>query len=112
MVAGVLKLYLRLNKLDDALEYWRAAMERAKIEDAVLFEKLHGDMLLIDRKTGHGYLIGLWETAEDSRTFEESIFYQERIAEIEIFCLRPPVQERFEIAGGNLDLVLLNKLAA
>jgi hypothetical protein len=112
MVAGVLKLYLRLNRLDEALDYWRAALERAKIEDAVLFEKLHGDMLLIDRRTGHGYLIGLWETAEDSQIFEESIFYQERVAEIETFCLRPPVREHFDIAGGNLDLVLLNKLAA
>ena len=112
MVAGVLKLYLRLNKLDEALDYWKTTLERAKKEDSLLFEKLHGDMLLVDRKTGHGYLIGLWETDEDSRAFEESIFYQERVAEIEIFCLRPPVRERFEVAGGNLDLVLLNKLAA
>jgi sulfate adenylyltransferase subunit 1 (EFTu-like GTPase family) len=63
MVAGFVKLHLKQNQVDEAIRYWNTTVSDAKTSDKYLREKLHGSFLLIDRKTGHGYSIGLWSSA-------------------------------------------------
>ena len=112
MVAGVIKLYFKLDKLDEAIDYWNSIISAAKKEDPLLKEKLQGYLFLVDRKTGHGYSIGVWENPESSLEFQNSMTYMRNVGELAKFCVKPPVREQFEVAGGNLEFALLNKLAA
>ena len=112
MVAGVIKFYLKRESIDEAVEYWNATIAIGKKHDPHLREKLNGYFLLVDHKTGHGYSIGIWNTAADSKTFQQSHFYIQKVAELEAFCMKPITREEFDIDGGNLDFSLLDKLAA
>lgn len=112
MVAGVIKFYLKQEKIDEAIEYWNATLVIGKKHDPLLRERLHGYFLFVDHKTGHGYSVGIWSNSSDSKAFQQSRFYIQKAAELESFCIKPITREEFEIDGGNLDFSLLDKLAA
>jgi len=112
MVAGVLKFYFKKEKIDEAVEYWNATLALGKKHDPLLRDRLHGYFVFVDHKTGHGYSIGIWRSAADSKEFQQSNFYLQKVAELERFCMKPITREEFEIDGGNLDFSLLDNLAA
>ena len=69
-----------------------AQVDRDRIDEvAPLYERLApalreargwlGVYVLIDRLTGNGHLLGLWETAEDATTFETGGTFQRLLAE-------------------------------
>lgn len=111
MVAGFVKLHLKVDKIDDAIAYWNSRVEEAKKSDVSL-QRLQGWVFAINRETGHGYSLGLWENEEDSKAFESSKLFAELRSEIEKFSLRPPVREQLDIVGGDLTRLRTENLAA
>jgi len=56
-----------------------------------------GIYLFVDRKTGKGVSIGLWESEEDAIANEENRFYQEQVAKFITFYTIPPIREGYEV---------------
>lgn len=113
MVAGLIKLILKPDKVQEAIDYWNSTLSAAKKENPFLMkEKLQGSIFLVDRKTGHAYSFGLWSTAEASEEFQRSEFYTRLVGELGKFCLKPPVREKFDVVGGSMEYVLLENFAA
>jgi len=56
-----------------------------------------GIYLLVDRKTGKGVSIGLWESEEDAIANEENCYYQEQVAKFITFYTKPPIREGYEV---------------
>lgn len=56
-----------------------------------------GIYLLVDRKTGKGVAIGLWESEEDAIANEENRYYQEQVAKFITFYTIPPIREGYEV---------------
>jgi len=56
-----------------------------------------GIYLFVDRKTGKGVSMGLWESEEDAIANEESRFYQEQVAKFITFYTKPPIREGYEV---------------
>ena len=52
----------------------------------------------IDRETGAGVGISLWETREDVDAVASSGFYQEQVAKIASLLVEPPEREVYEVA--------------
>ena len=57
-----------------------------------------GAYMLVDRSTGKGVSISLWESEEDAIANEQSGYYQEQIGKFKDFLTAPPVQEGYEVA--------------
>ena len=55
-----------------------------------------GVYLLVDRKTGKGVSISLWDSEEDAIANEQSGYYQEQVGRFKDFFTAPPVQEGYE----------------
>jgi heme-degrading monooxygenase HmoA len=56
-----------------------------------------GVQLLMDRKTGHGIVITLWESEEDAVANEKNRYYQEQVAKFITFFKKPPIREGYEV---------------
>jgi hypothetical protein len=54
--------------------------------------------MLVDRKTGKGVSISLWDSEEDAIANEQSGYYQEQVGKFKDFMTAPPVQEGYEVA--------------
>jgi hypothetical protein len=103
MIAGIIKFYLKPDKHDEGISFWRTSIEEAKDRHPVMKDKLQGYVLLFDRGTGRAYSIGLWNSFKDSRDFHDSDFYREKIAALERFCLKPPIRDQFEVVSGGFE---------
>jgi len=57
-----------------------------------------GIYLLIDRKTGKGISVSLWDSEADSTANEQSGYYKEQVDRFKNFMTAPPVQEGYEVA--------------
>jgi hypothetical protein len=112
MIAGFVKLHLKQDRIEDAVRYWNATVAEAKVTDLVFRSKLRGSFLMIDRKTGHGYSVGLWESAEDSEHFETTELFSRMVAALGSFCVKPPVREQFQVEGGDVTAFLTTRRAA
>jgi len=54
--------------------------------------------MLVDRKTGKGYAIALWDSEQSAITNEESGYYQEQVSKFKDYFTAPPVREGYEVA--------------
>ena len=53
---------------------------------------------LINRKTGKGMVIVLWNTEDDMTTGESSGFYQQQVAKVMPLLSAPPTMEHYEVS--------------
>ena len=106
MVAGVVKFFLRLERMNEAIGLWEKTFGQLKIDAPELTKGLMTSILLVNRQTGHCHGIGIWRTNEESLAFESSALYKQRIGELVPFCVKPPLRESFEVTGGDLSDVL------
>ncbi len=58
------------------------------------FQQLFG---VIDKKTGKGIAIELWDTDENANAYEQNGFYQEQLAKLASFFITTPVREGYEV---------------
>jgi heme-degrading monooxygenase HmoA len=51
----------------------------------------------LDRETGKGHSIAMWESKEDAVSNEKSLYYQEQLIKFMPFYKTDPVKEGFEV---------------
>ncbi len=56
-----------------------------------------GAYCLVDRKTGKGVSITLWDCEEDALANEKSHFYQEQLVKVMNILTKPPIREGYEV---------------
>jgi heme-degrading monooxygenase HmoA len=56
-----------------------------------------GSYVLVDRDTGKGMAITLWESKEDALANEENRYYQEQLAKFVTLFTQAPVRELYEV---------------
>jgi len=61
-------------------------------------EGYRGAYLLIDRKTGKGVVLALWDSEENIIANNESGLYQEQVSKVAPFLTAVPVQSVYEVA--------------
>ncbi len=52
---------------------------------------------VIDKKTGKGIAIELWDTDENANAIEQNGFYQEQLSKLASFFITTPVREGYEV---------------
>ena len=57
-----------------------------------------GAWLLVDRATGKGVSISLWNTEADMQAGEASGYYQQQLGKFGPLMAAPPVRETYEVA--------------
>jgi heme-degrading monooxygenase HmoA len=57
-----------------------------------------GAYFLVDRKTGKGVSITLWDCEEDALANEESRYYQEQLVKVMNILTKPPIREGYEVS--------------
>ena len=95
-------MYLQLTKA----RYQRETLEdaRAIIRDSVLpaatqQRGFRGAYWAVDRETGTGIGISLWDTRADAEALVASGFYQEQVAKLGSLLVAPPEREVYEVAA-------------
>ncbi len=56
-----------------------------------------GAYFLVDRKTGKGVSITLWDCKEDALANEKSHYYQEQLSKVMNILTKPPIREVYEV---------------
>jgi heme-degrading monooxygenase HmoA len=84
------------EKIDEAVRLWRdSVMPAAKQQKGFISGRL-----LIDRPTGKGVSIGLWETEADLQASGQgSAYLQEQLAKFASLFTAAPVIEHYEVAA-------------
>ena len=93
MFARVTSAQIPVAKSDKFIEiYKKSVVPAAKAQKG-----FSGIYLLLDRSTGKGMSIGLWESEEAMIATEKNRFFQEQITKFLPFYIQPPIREGFEI---------------
>lgn len=93
MFARTTTMQLKIAFIDDALEvYTNSIVPAAQAQKGFVELKF-----LLDRNSGKAIAIAFWETEEDARANEQSLYYQEQIVKLMSFYAYPPIKEGFEV---------------
>lgn len=93
MHARVTTAHVQPGKMDDSLAIWRDTVPPVvKAQSG-----FKGALFLIDRNTGKGMSVTLWETEADLKAVEASGVYHEVIAKFADVLAGPPVREQYEV---------------
>jgi heme-degrading monooxygenase HmoA len=82
------------DKIDEMIQIY----EESVVPAAKSQKGYQGAYMLVDRSTGKGVSISLWDSEEDARANEQSGYYQEQVGKFKDFFTAPPVQEGYEVA--------------
>ena len=94
MFARLTIVQVKPDKVDETIKiYGENVVPAAKSQKGY-----KGIYLLVDRNTGKGYSISLWDSEEDALANEKSGYYQEQVGRFKDFFAGPPVQEGYEVA--------------
>jgi heme-degrading monooxygenase HmoA len=94
MFARVLRIQIKVDKIDEAAELFKKGV-------APLCKKqagFEGAYYMSDPKTGEGIVLTLWEQEQAMLASEESRFFQEQVAKFLDFYAKPPIRETYEVA--------------
>ena len=81
----------------DRIDRFIKIFEESVVPAAKSQKGYKGIYLFVDRKTGKGVSMGLWESEEDAIANEENRFYQEQVAKFITFYTKPPIREGYEV---------------
>jgi heme-degrading monooxygenase HmoA len=94
MFARTTTLQLKIAFIDDALKvYSNSIVPAAQAQKGFVEIKL-----LLDRSSGKAISIAVWETKQDAKANEESLYYQEQLIKLRSYYATPPIKEGFDIA--------------
>ena len=51
----------------------------------------------LDRKTGKAISIAIWDSEEDAKANEKSLYYQEQLLKLMHYFASPPIREAYEV---------------
>ncbi|MGD9032356.1 MAG: antibiotic biosynthesis monooxygenase [Desulfobacteraceae bacterium] len=93
MFARLTIVQVKPDKIDETINlYGESVVPAAKSQKGY-----KGVYMLVDRKTGKGVSISLWENEENAIANEQSGYYQEQIGKFKDFFTAPPAQEGYEV---------------
>ena len=85
----------QIDKMDEVIKIFEES-----IIPAVKPQKgFRGIYQLMDRKTGKGMSITLWDSEEDVTATEQSGLYQEQVGKVAHLLTAPPVREGYEVVA-------------
>ena len=88
---------IKIDKIDDAIKlYEESVVPAAKSQSGYI-----GAHLLVDRKTGKGISMTVWDAELDGIANEQSGYYQEQLAKFKDMFTAPPVREGYEIVVSD-----------
>jgi heme-degrading monooxygenase HmoA len=93
MFARLTIVQAKPEKLDETTKIY----EESVIPAAKSQKGYKGGYLLVDRETGKGVSISLWDSEEDAVANEKSGYYQEQVGKFKDFFTAAPVQEGYEV---------------
>lgn len=94
MFARVTVVQMKKDKLDETVKIYKEG-----VVPAAKSQKGYGGIyLLVDRKTGKGLSISLWDSEKDANANEKSGYYQQQVAKFKDYFTAPPVREGYEVA--------------
>jgi heme-degrading monooxygenase HmoA len=97
---GGMHMFVRLTTTRisvDRIEEFVKRYKESVIPAARLQKGYRGVYVLVDRKTGDGTVIALWESEEDAIANEKNRFYQEQLEKFITFYKKPPIREGYEV---------------
>ncbi len=93
MFARLTIVQIKDDKIDEAIRIYKESVApAAKSQRGYV-----GAHLLVDRKTGKGISITVWDAELDSIANEQSGYYQEQLAKFKDIFTAPPVHEGYEV---------------
>ncbi len=93
MYARTTTIQLKIAFIDDALKVYKNSIVPAAQAQKGLIELI----FFLDRKSGKAISIAIWESEEDAKANEQSLYYQEQIIKLLSFYANPPIKEGFEV---------------
>jgi hypothetical protein len=94
MHARILTVQIQHDRLDEASRLYQEQLLPAVRQQS----GFKGSWLLVDRHTGKGLAILLWETETDLRAGEANHLLQQQIAQMARTFVSTPLRELFEVA--------------
>jgi len=93
MFARLTRFQVRIDTIDKVKKIY----EESVIPATKAQKGYCGNYFLIDRKTGKGMSITLWDSEEDAVANEKSHYYQEQLEKFIDFLTAPYIREGYEI---------------
>ena len=94
MYARVVTVQVQPDKLDETINLYEDSVLSAARQQ----KGFQNGMLLVDRNTGKGVSITLWETEADLAASESSGYFQAQIAKFASLFAGPPTRELYQVA--------------
>jgi len=94
MIARVITLHLRADKLDEASQLLTHTSHRTNT-----LPGLRGELMLVDRERCKRMVIGIWETEGDLRASERDDLWRHALAGAAHLLTSTPTQETYQIEG-------------
>jgi heme-degrading monooxygenase HmoA len=94
MLARVTSATISTNKVDEAIKVIRdSVLPAAKKQKG-----FKGFFALVNRNTGKGMVIGMWDTEADMTAGESSKYYGEQVAKVVPLLTGQPTMEHYEVS--------------
>jgi heme-degrading monooxygenase HmoA len=93
-------MFARLTLLKispDRIDEFAKRFKESVVKAAKAQKGYKGARVFMDRKTGNGMVITLWESEEDAVANEKNRYYQEQVAKFITFFKKPPIREGYEV---------------
>jgi len=94
MFARLLKIQLKLDRIDDAVNLFKKNVVPLCRKQ----KGFKGAYFMADPKSGEGLVITLWKNEETMLASERNQFFLEQVAKFLSFYTKPPIRESFEVA--------------
>ncbi len=98
MFARVTSATVRIEMIDKFIDIFQNSI----IPAAKKQKGYSGAYLFVDRKTGRGKVVTLWEKEELAIANEETMYYQEQLIKIHVLLSKNPIREGYEVVASDL----------
>jgi heme-degrading monooxygenase HmoA len=99
MYARMMALFIRPERLDDAIRLFRTSV----VPGARKQKGFRGACMLTDRQAGKCVAVTFWRNEADARANEENLFFQGQLVKFLPFFSGPPIREGFEVSLHLLE---------
>lgn len=93
MFARTTTMQFKIAFIDEALKVYKSSIVPAAQAQKGLEEL----SLFIDRDSGRAVSIAIWESEDDAKANEKSLYYQEQLIKLRSFYANPPIKEGYEV---------------
>jgi heme-degrading monooxygenase HmoA len=98
MFARVTSATVRIEMIDKFIDIFKNSI----IPAAKKQKGYCGAYLFVDRKTGRGKAVTLWEREEFAISNEETMYYQEQLIKIHVLLSKNPIRDGYEVVASDL----------